>query len=104
MTKRTLKALQDSIAHWQRLATGTTEDEEQPYAEDCALCGLFLELDERCKGCPVRNKTGKQFCESSPYRYAEIAYTFHGINSPQFKKAARAELKFLRSLLPKKKI
>lgn len=86
MTKKTLTALRASIAHWRRLATGKRLPKEVPSA-------IY---------CPVRVATGNDFCESSPYWAAEKAARF-GLDSKEFKAAARKELAFLRSLLPKKK-
>ena len=101
MNAPTLKALKLSIAHWLRLSTGKRRKEEGITADQCALCKLFFQQHDRCKGCPVRKKTGRIGCSGSPY---DLVYAnSNNLDSPQFKAAAKLELEFLRSLLPKKR-
>jgi hypothetical protein len=110
---KTLKALLESIDHWDRLAAGKPNPREKVGWEDCALCALFLNPPcptdvERCTGCPVRNRTGRKYCHGSPYDAAEqIAIpdiSNQGapqiLNTVEFIEAAKLELEFLRSLLP----
>jgi hypothetical protein len=47
-------------------------------------------------------KTGFKNCERTPYNAANIADTLYGIDSKEFKSAADKEVKFLKSLLPRK--
>jgi hypothetical protein len=101
MNARTLKALRGSIAHWKRMATGKARSDEKPYADYCDLCTLFLKGD--CSGCPVMERTGKYSCLETPYYAAHGAYISYGKHSRKFKAAAKKELTFLRSLLPKRK-
>lgn len=76
-------------------------------SRNCPLCQLFIEND--CKGCPVSDRTGEGGCEGSPYRdwlaatYYDVA--IHGQRAqnrqnPEALEAAKAELAFLKSLLP----
>lgn len=101
MNPTTLKALKQSIAHWNRLATGRRRNGETVGASQCALCQLFLYMRD-CKGCPVAEKVNRSGCELTPYMDAVNALCAHGHDSPEFKAAAKVELEFLRSLLPKK--
>lgn len=45
---------------------------------------------------------GVSLCSGTPYHRASRAWMFHGRSSPQFRSAAKLELNFLISLLPKK--
>lgn len=103
MNKRTKRALLSSIAHWKRLASGKTRGGEEVGARDCALCLQFMLADDlyTCAECPVRQRTGYSGCKGTPYRDAERMFIKHGADSADFKAAAKVELKFLQSLLPK---
>lgn len=107
MNAKTLKALKLTVAHWTRLATGKRRKNESIYAENCALCKMFLvKYDcskEECLGCPVAENTGHQFCQRTPWYNAKDAKNEFGIKSVIFKSAAKKQLAFLTSLLPKKK-
>ena len=106
--RKTLAALKKSIAHWERLASGHRKRGEWIGPHQCALCKLFI-ADE-CEGCPVAEETGYSYCDGTPY---EIVQTYVDarflvdresiLNSQEFKSAARKELRFLKSLLPKPK-
>ena len=93
MNKATLAALKKSIKKWEFLVKNPHADEPS-----CALCDRFqITKKDRCQRvggeiCPVSKATGRSFCEGSPY------YDFH-----RTKAGARAELTFLKSLLPKRK-
>lgn len=80
---------------------GDLKEDEEPDSSCCPLCAEFLDLG--CRGCPVREKTGIGLCKESPYLDAADAFyeSPKGPDSPQFKEAARRELEFLESLLPK---
>lgn len=101
MNDPTLAALQDSIAHWERMRDDRAETPEQPIAPDCALCRLFYTSRPSptcCYGCPVYTTTSQQFCRGTPYAEAERAYD--DPNEFAWKEAAQAEIDFLKSLLP----
>lgn len=100
MTHETLEALKNSIAHWERLASGTGTEYESPYVEHCDLCKEFLK-DSKCTGCPVALATGHNHCVGSPWEKAGDAWIEHGRNSSDFLNAAAIQLAFLKSLLPK---
>ena len=101
MNSKTLKALKQSIKHWERLVAG--EPGEEMGRHTCALCKLFRPYKPtlNCLGCPVAVKTGKPGCQSTPYDVAANAFVFQGKHSKTFNRAAKKELAFLKSLLPK---
>ena len=107
MKSKTLKALKESIEHWKRIVSDTRLPDESIYGDDCPLCALHFERnvsndDNQCKGCPVKERTGQPHCHGSPWFDVCILEKYGEEDSPQFRVAARAELKFLRSLLPKR--
>lgn len=101
MNSKTLTALNGSIAHWKRLATGKRTSLEGIGPDHCNLCQLFY--DDGCLKCPVRIKTGNPYCEESPFEDADAVAALYGLDSYQFRNAARLELAFLKSLLPKQR-
>lgn len=86
MDDKTLEALKGSIKKWEGIVAGTIENQG---ALNCPLCQLFNTSDE-CDGCPVKERTGEDFCEGSPY------YSYE----QKVQGSAQAELDFLKSLLP----
>jgi hypothetical protein len=90
---QTAEALEKSIQHWERLASGTTKPGEGPFEGSCALCRTH----PNCEGCPVMLRTGKWCCYDTPYYKARASWDA-GRNSNEFKRAARKELAFLKSL------
>lgn len=63
-----LKALDESIEKWRKIATGRGENKG---AKNCALCQLFNYV---CQGgCPVMLYTGRSSCEKTPY-YTFVKY------------------------------
>lgn len=108
MDKRTLKALKDSIRHWEEIASG--EGVERG-TSNCALCKLFFA--DGCNGCPVRERSGQLCCCGTPYfdwcdvfegqpraGYRETKDAGRRAFNKTLRKAAQAELDFLKSLLP----
>ena len=100
MTPQALTALKLSIAHWRRMAEGNRNKGDKPTGSQCALCIEFRKYSS-CDGCPVQIHAGTHMCNCTPYYSAHIAYIDYGPKSPEFKAAARKELEFLESLLPK---
>ena len=72
MNKKTLKALEESIAHWERMQDDPDCGAE-PSGTDCPLCARFGG-EERCYGC-----------------FVAVA---------EWRRQATREIQFLRSLLP----
>lgn len=113
MNSKTLTALKRCIMRWEKIAAGETYSAG---ADTCALCGLFNNDDTddtddntRCNGCPVANKTGMTLCRGTPYlafvaSAGERATRWVGApvwaTNAAAEKAARAEVRFLKSLLP----
>jgi len=102
MNKQTLKALQGSIKKWELIVAGDGLDNG---TDNCPLCVRFYSRD--CKGCPVRAKTGESECCETPYIDWKNTHNNGGMvyfplvaNTPEKKRAAREELRFLKSLLP----
>lgn len=97
------RRLRESIAHWKRMATGELSDEcEAPGALDCPLCNRWIEYDcvvDKNDRCPVYQATGRRLCARTPYFAAFHSAEDCGIRSAKFKRAAKAELAFLRGLL-----
>lgn len=102
MNAATLDALRASIAHWERLAAG--DRKEGIKSDDCALCALFAK--HCCQSCPVAQATGRRYCYGSPYHKAACHYVKRDDSPKAWGKwiaAAKAELDFLKNLLPKNK-
>lgn len=120
MDTKTLEALNASIAKWEvnvetarvSLRDGSTIIEGDCAKEGvigmgekgCPLCILFIE--QGCLGCPVSQKTGREFCCGTPFRSVENV--LEGLSpsgssfvaDDAFVSACEAEVAFLRSLLP----
>lgn len=63
----------------------------------CPLCMKFrFNGDNPCKGCPVRARTGRRYCERTPW--VGIYSTVCAYNLKAFRKALRKELVFLETL------
>lgn len=66
MNKELKKAFKETIERWEKIIDDVTY-----YARSgCALCDYKvnnLESGLRCKGCPVREKTGKSQCGGTPW-------------------------------------
>jgi len=108
MKKKTLKAIKDSIKHWERIAA--FKEGEIPNSYQCALCQAF----PTCIDCPVAIKTGQDLCEGTPYDDALISFedcddiNYDDTLKPKeiekrkkrLAKDANKQIKFLKSLLP----
>lgn len=101
MNTKTLTALQGSIQKWERIVKGTGIDMGK---KDCPLCVLFY-----CNGCLIEKK-GYYHCLGTPYQkwydhhiIEHNTYSKLDIECSTCRKLAKAELKFLKSLLPKRK-
>lgn len=110
MNRKTLKALKASIEHWEENCRAETTDDVSVGANDCALCDEYHTGNHAtaCVGCPVWAKTGEQYCRRTPYGAAKHARLDWGweptpVNRAKFRRAARREVNFLKSLLPENK-
>ena len=117
----TLKALDESIAHWERMAecdpatlprdkfgaVNFVECERRgidiPLDSDCALCahfsspnvlafGCFTDEDELC---PVARKSGHSNCANTPYAAARDVWS---TTDPDRASLMQAEVNFLRAV------
>ena len=105
--KTEVAAIKASVAKWEAIAEHLKENpDEEVYNFEggtCSLCTLFYkvpddpdEIDEvPCLKCPVYKKTGKHECHDTPF------WDFFDNQSID---SANAEVKFLKSLLPKGKV
>lgn len=103
MDAQTLKALKASISKWERNSRVRSPDNYLIGVSDCPLCALFYPIiyrAEGCEGCPVHDRTGYSFCKHSPYKEATNASGVWSNGGREARKAARAEVEFLKSLLP----
>ena len=116
MDERTETALRASIKHWEENVAAATPNEASTQPEDCALCRMFaIGARDRCGGCPVAD-AGYPGCDGSPWGRAwegleiwraAVDMEAQGRGNAKtaaapknWRKAAQAELDFLRSLLP----
>ena len=115
MNRKTLTALRRSIKHWEENVAAKEPDKASVEGGDCALCNIFVwpgifASDKRfdCLSCPVAKRTGETSCKGSPYAVAVVALFQWNMlpnktTEENWRNAAREEVRFLRSLLPKKK-
>lgn len=100
MDERTLEALKGSIAKWQAIVDGVGRDLG---GDNCPLCQIH---DAECNGCPVAEKVGDTHCNGTPYYSFQNARKETNSNGTGYlhtqssRRAAEAELRFLKSLLP----
>jgi len=94
--------LQQSIAHWKRIAGFTHIDEfkdsDRPTPNNCALCKKWAYL-RGCEGCPVQTKTGMGYCLDTPYTTADNEFKAMSAGfDNNWPEASKAEVEFLESL------
>ena len=104
MNQKTIKALKGSIVKWEKIVDGTGIDEG---GDNCPLCIL---VDFECNFCPVFNKTGKIVCNGTPYvkwvnHHVNHKLSYRNRDCPEVEckiceRHAKAEVEFLKSLLP----
>ena len=113
MKKETLEALKNSIKRkWEKIVRSSRALDKA--GDNCSLCGRFGGFeDDTCKfeneRCPVFKKTGQEECNGSPYEnWTSHLRNVHGYDykhrEPGCKECmrlAKAELAFLKTLLPK---
>ena len=101
-----LKALRESIAHWERNVAAETPEEAAIGPDDCACCNQFRSIHGgNCAGCPISEATGDGWCIGTPYDAAALALEQWDrlrtdATRDAWRVAAQAMLDFLRSLLP----
>ena len=98
MKKEVLDALMGSIKKWEKIVDGTGTNRGR---SNCPLCQMF---NNPCQGCPVMKRTGKKYCDGTPYeKYERYYWAKDKTDKKKLKRFALLELKFLKSLLPKSK-
>lgn len=108
MNPKTREALEASIAHWEENERAEAPPDATLGADFCALCDEFQKNPKEggeCFGCPVFEKTKAHRCQQTPYRKAAFAWKDWecGLGTRDaFRAACRAEIAFLKSLLPEK--
>ena len=110
MDADTLTALRASIAKWRANVTADRPQRVLIHASDCPLCKIYLRGDLRppgyCTACPVRERTGHDGCEQTPWMEASSTLCgwrqFHDDDQhrDRWRAAAQREVDFLISLLP----
>jgi hypothetical protein len=102
MDTETRQALEESIAHHERLLLCETAEqfESEGYSgRSCALCRLFINLE--CNGCPVKNKSGFEQCRDTPYlneKRAIIKFSRNDYDIGGTRYFITKEIEFLKSL------
>lgn len=95
MDAYTLEALQGSIKKWETVVAKGTDGTRWV---DCPLCIAFF--DHSCRGCPVRERSGRTLCRGTPFTQYEEARSLLAKRGADLLPFAQAELAFLKALLP----
>lgn len=103
MNKHAHTALLESIEKWRQIEVGEMADMG---VSNCSLCMEFWTIYS-CNGCPVSAHTGYKFCIATLYEeWGEVQASTNLLgeipvaDTPELVHLARAERKFLESLLP----
>ncbi len=107
MDKKTLVALKGSIEKWSKIVRSTRALDKR--GKNCPLCILFGAVD--CEGCPIASKVLTDDCFGTPYRewlnHQRQDHPTTKLVAHRHSECivcldiAKAELNFLKSLLPK---
>lgn len=112
MHPKTLEALKESIAKWEKNLLAPEPDDVKTASTECPLCTLFFwvaDVSMVCNGCPIKNATGQRQCAQTPYREATAyKYMWKAARNKNKREAYRLrcmeyvqmEVDFLKSLLP----
>lgn len=65
MNAETLQAMNESVAHWERMESGRRLPCESHMSESCALCQQFCIKNDSCVGCPIKD-AGFDHCGPNP--------------------------------------
>lgn len=104
MNAETIAALEDSISAWKLKIEVQSWEDIRIGPEACPLCQIFFYEENRCRGCPVYEKTGEEGCVDTPfedaYRVYEEWFETGGNASivEQWARVAQREVEFLESL------
>ena len=103
MKAAVLTALKGSIKKWQGIVAGTGNDNG---TANCPLCVMFYNQSESCQGCPVQERVEMAGCGGTPWvdwSLSHVGPMPYANTTDEHTKLAKKELRFLQSLLPKKK-
>jgi len=79
------------LEHWKDILRRAEADMPLPIGpRACSWCLLFNSMQRRsddCKGCPIYERTGRQYCEGTPYETVDEVY-----DQRVFKEATKDEL------------
>jgi hypothetical protein len=89
-----LKAIDECRVHWRNMQANR-ECGERPYADDCALCRMFVlnPKHNSCDGCPIKERTEQHGCMGTPYDRA--CGVFFGGTDYEWNSASQAMIDFL---------
>jgi len=76
LTAEDVVALNQSIAKWKKNAEARTYKGLKLGIDSCPLCKIYHprhDLEKMdCKGCPIAEATGANYCEKTPYQYFDV--------------------------------
>jgi hypothetical protein len=99
MDSKTLKALKNSIRHWEDNVSRAKKSKcIDTSLISCALCRMFYCCD--CRGCPVYKKSHYKYCGHTYYYSVRKLIDNGSVDDIKLVKACKKELNFLKSLLP----
>jgi len=108
MDIKTETALKESIRKWEKIVSSTPDGTDYG-TRNCSLCLLFY-LDSSCDDdCPIKKASGRNWCKNTPFAdwVAHHIASHHKpyvngkrVECPECLEIAKAELQFLKSLLP----
>lgn len=100
MNTEAREALVQSIRKWEGNEEVLLQSSLLLGPADCPLCNLYnVNIEDKCKGCPVAAYTGSIVCNNSPYSKVEELYDTRGEVDSEMKEAIQDETNFLREVL-----
>lgn len=110
MKREERAAILGSIKKWENIAFSGGHDLGD---KNCDLCKYSDHNSFGCRLCPIRRKTGLFGCQLTPYiawyrhhvckNGTHTYYPGWKVECPECLKLAKAEIKFLKTLLPKRR-
>lgn len=100
LNEKNEKLRQECVAHWIDMRDNP-DSEDIPGPGDCAFCREYLFTKnyltglQYCDGCPIKEKTGLNFCKGTPYGKASKSFWY---NSSSWEADATEMIQFLQDL------